>query len=93
MSDPILSQRGGARRGSWNVTWPFERLDVYPRRIVLSGEDIPIEDIEELSRHNGWLSLGLRIHRKSTDEKLIFWTFNFTRLKDALIKAGFEVRD
>lgn len=88
---PILTQRGGARRGWANSTWPFERLDVFEDRLVLSGQTIRKGEIEELRRHKGFFSVRLRIRRKVSNELLVFWTFNYPALESALRQAGFQV--
>jgi hypothetical protein len=93
MKDLIFTQRGGARRGGANYTWPFERLSVYEDELILSETKISKENIEKLSKHNGIFSSGLRIDRKSNNELLIFWTFNFRALKNALEKAGYTVQE
>jgi hypothetical protein len=66
-------------------------LDVYPGKLVLSGESIEKQDIELLSRYSGLLSTGLRIRRRSSDELLVFWTSSFHHLRSALLEAGFAV--
>jgi deoxyadenosine/deoxycytidine kinase len=91
MNDPLFTQRGGARRGSANYTWPFERLSVFKDRLILSETNIPKKNIEKLSLYNGIFTAGLRIDRKSNKELLVFWTLNFRALKDALVKAGYSV--
>ena len=91
MRDPLFTQRGGARRGSVNYTWPFERLSVFKDGLVLSETKILKENIEKLSIYNGIFTAGLRIDRKSNKELLVFWTFNFRALRDALVRAGYSV--
>jgi len=93
MKDPIYTQRGGARRGSTNYTWPFERLLVFEDELILSETKIIKENIDKLSKHNGLFTSGLRIDRKSNNELLIFWTLNFRALKNALEKAGYTVQE
>jgi hypothetical protein len=51
MKDLIFTQRGGARRGGANYTWPFERLSVYEDELILSETKISKENIEKLSKH------------------------------------------
>jgi hypothetical protein len=93
MKDPIFTQRGGARRGISNYTWPFERLSVYENELILLETKILKENIEKLCKHNGLFSTGLRIERKSNKELLVFWSFNFRALKNALEKAGYSVQE
>jgi hypothetical protein len=91
MKEQLFTQRGGARRGSANYTWPFERLTILKDGLILSGTKIPKENIEKLSIYNGIFTAGLRIDRKSNKELLVFWTLNFRALKDALLKAGYSL--
>jgi hypothetical protein len=93
MREPIFTQHGGARRGFVNYTWPFERLSVYEDKLILSETEILKENIEKLSWYNGLFTAGLKIERNSNKEILIFWTFNFKGLKNALEKAGYKVQD
>lgn len=93
MKDPLFTQRGGAKRGGVNYTWPFERLTVSSDGLILSETKIPRENIEKLSTYDGIFSTGLRIDRKSNKELLVFWTFNFRALKDALLKAGYSIQE
>jgi len=91
MKEQLFTQRGGARRGSANYTWLFERLTILKDGLILSGTKIPKENIEKLSIYNGIFTAGLRIDRKSNKELLVFWTLNFRALKDALLKAGYSL--
>ena len=93
MKDTLFTQGGGARRGSVNYTWPFERLSVFNDRLVLSETIIPKENIEKLSTFKALFSAGLRIDRKTNKELLVFWTINLRALKDALVKAGYSVQE
>jgi len=48
MKEQLFTQRGGARRGSANYTWLFERLTILKDGLILSGTKIPKENIEKL---------------------------------------------
>ncbi|WP_374163850.1 hypothetical protein [Arcticibacter sp. MXS-1] len=79
-----LTETGGARVGSANVTWPFAQLKVNSNRLELSAsiigdfifgpsDVILIEPYQVLPL----IGQGIRIRHKvgKYDEKIIFWTF------------------
>jgi len=65
MKKLIYKQRGGARRGFMNITWPFEHLSVYEDRLVLSKTTLLKGNIKKLSKHRGIFSTGF----EDTQEK------------------------
>jgi hypothetical protein len=94
-----FSQTGGLRDGLFNATWSFASLTASRDRLeirCLGGRTVfPRDGIVRLSKHRGLFSVGLRIVGKSTrDTKaLIFWTWDFERLRNELAALGYEVAD
>ena len=100
-----FTQKGGARLGMFNASWPFATLSATPDALHLSslGRDYasPKSSIRRLSSHQGVFSTGLRItHTDSSFPELVvfwastfFWTSGFQKLKTQLENLGYEVRD
>jgi hypothetical protein len=95
----MFSQRGGARLGRFNASWPFASLRADDHGIALSclGSEyrFPKDSIRGLSEYRGFFSTGLRIEHAVSlyPEFMIFWTFAFQNLKRNLEQLGYEVRD
>ncbi len=93
-----FSQIGGARIGFINATWPFARLsadrDAIALRCLLKFT-FPRDQIIALSRYRGFTSTGLQIEHRVPRYPgfMLFWTFNFERLKAELETLGYTVRD
>ena len=90
-----FSQRGGARLGSFNATWPFAQ-------IVLDSSGITLKvfwkvysfcknEIIGLRKYDGIFSLGLLIEHQKTDypNHIVFWTFNFEKLQEVTETLGY----
>jgi hypothetical protein len=94
-----FTQTGGARLGWGNVSCPFAKLSATEESICLSvfgGRQIfPKSSIRGLSRHGGIFSTGLRIESEQMahGKKVIFWTFDFQSLKNALEELGYKIHD
>ena len=99
-----FTQTGGIRVGTgwldaFNASWPFAKLTVTQKQILLScfsyRYSFPRESIRQLSRHRGWFSVGLRIEHTVPmyDVFLVFWTFNYGALRRRLREMGYAVDD
>ena len=99
-----LNQRGGARIGysywgAMNATWPFATLKATDETITLSVSSkeyvFDRQNIQELKKYGGIFSTGLQIlHTKEEYPPLvIFWTFNFKKLKSKFEELGIRVED
>ena len=92
-----ISQIGGARVGGFNASWPFASLKVTGDQITLSvfSKKYEIEKgkINSIKRYRGLFSTGLKIEHSKNEmpEHLIFWTFSFNKLKQALEEIGYSV--
>jgi hypothetical protein len=98
----IYSQTGGCRVGrnywlSFNATWPFAGIFVYPDELVLSTflrrYRFARRDISQITRYNFLFSHGLRIEHtvESYPRFVVFWTWNTSDLEDALYANAFPV--
>jgi hypothetical protein len=93
-----FKQRGGARLGFFNLTWPFVTLTADSRSIRLGGVvrfEIPKTSLVALVRHRGFFSTGLRIEHDAPKAPafIVFWTFNYDDLADNLRAFGYTVDD
>jgi hypothetical protein len=93
-----FSQRGGARIGLMNATYPFAALLVDGDMLRLSclGRQYAFaKDSVELSRYRGLFSVGLRIeHNLSIYPRfIVFWVGSFSDLKRKLEGLEYTVRD
>lgn len=103
MSPHPFSQTGGVLIGeglyAFNASWPFATLFAtetglslsYPFRVDI----FPRASIRRLSRYGAFLSSGLRIDHAVPlyPASVVFWTFNFKRLKAELERLGYHVED
>lgn len=100
----IFTQTGGARfgRGFWafNASFPLAKISVTNDEIELTVRGIfggcysfPREAILKLHKYSSTASDGLRIEHSisSYDPFIMFWTFNFDELEQALEKHGFHI--
>jgi hypothetical protein len=100
---PVVSQTGGLRVDGFNATDPFATLSANSDAIHLScrGREyhFPRSTIRRLSRHRGWVSVGLRIeHTQDSLPEFVFfwaseffWTSRFEDLKRELEGLGYEI--
>jgi hypothetical protein len=100
-----FSQRGGARLGMLNASWPFARLSATPNALRLSclGRDyiFPKSNIRTLSKHRGLFSIGLRIEHNDPSlpgiivfwTSVLWWSSSFRKLKIQLESLGYEIRN
>lgn len=81
----FIDETGGARIGYKNASWPFARLSVNKKELLLKvkliGEySFSADDIEELEvlKIIPVLGKGIRIHHNKTayPKKIIFWTLS-----------------
>ena len=75
----VLKFTGGLRAGNYNSSWPFATLTLTPDRMTLQGGGrvwvFAKYEIVRLTKHRGWLSVGLRIQHDKPElpEFLVFW--------------------
>lgn len=87
---------GGLRADQLNASWPFAKLTVTREKITLrvfSNEyEIEKRAVITLKKHKGIFSRGLNIvHDKNEiPGRLIFWTFNFSKLKLVMEQMGYD---
>jgi hypothetical protein len=92
-----FSQRGGARLGLFNASWPFATLSASHDELRLSclGSDYVFyrSNTRRLRRHRGLFSVGLRIEHlvPTYPDFIVFWVFDFKRLKARLESLGYEI--
>jgi hypothetical protein len=92
-----FTQRGGAQAGYFNATWPFATLTGETGSLTFSffGKSITIPkgELVRLSRYNSLVATGLRIEHAlpSAPSFIVFWPFDFVKLKDNLVKLGYHV--
>jgi hypothetical protein len=97
----IFTQTGGARfgRGFWafNASFPLAKISVMDDALKLTVlcdcHSFPRGSILKLRKYSSTATDGLRIEHSvsSCDPFIIFWTFNFDELEQALAKHGFQV--
>ncbi len=93
-----FTQTGGARISMLNVTWPGAVLEVTESELRLrcfwKCWTIPKNQLIRLSEHRS-LSNGLRIQHsiQSYTQFIVFWTFSFAKLRQALEERGYTVYD
>ncbi len=92
-----FSQIGGVRIDNFNASWPFASFKATEDKIILSvffkKYEIEKEKINALKRYKGLFSIGLKIGHGNNEMPghMIFWTFNFKKLKQALEQLGYNV--
>jgi hypothetical protein len=105
----IYTETGGLRsgsshRGGFNTSWPFvvlkatpEEIEIIIRGFISSGEAITLrrESIEKIRRVKGLFSTGVHIehHEEREAPYILFWTFKYKALKQALVDLGYDVID
>ena len=93
----VFTMTGGLRADLFNASWPFAKLTVTKEKILLKviSKEYEIEKskIDTLKKYKGIFSVGLEIghHESQIPARLIFWTFNFARLKQGLEQMGYKV--
>ncbi|HEY1543114.1 MAG TPA: hypothetical protein VGG01_11950 [Xanthobacteraceae bacterium] len=94
-----FAQIGGARIGRFNASWPFARLsadrDGIALRCLFFKFTFPRDTITRLGRYRGFISTGLQVEHAVPRYPgfMLFWTFDFDRLKRELEALGHTVRD
>jgi len=94
-----FSQRGGARLGAFNATWPFAKIVVDSGSLKLlvffKKYHFNKNEIAGLRGYEGIFSIGLLIehHKKDYPHHIVFWTFNFTKLKSSIEALGYSIGD
>jgi hypothetical protein len=101
VDEPVFTQTGGARfgRGFWafNASFPFAKISVTDDALKLIAcgncHSFPRGSIIKLRRYSSAAGDGLRIEHtvSSYDPLIIFWTYNFDELEQALEKHEFHV--
>ena len=103
------SEIGGARWGqtylaSWNATWPFATLQVSAQRIQIKirlfwlevetfifnrQENVLMEKYESI------FTTGLLVKhsKKQHPPFIVFWTFDYPKLKNSLEQFGYQVTE
>lgn len=95
----LIEAVGGVRVGSWNASWPFASIKVFPDRVTLKmpvwGETtLPKTEITSV-RKVGWLPIpiaqGLRFHHRISGmpAKVVFLTGSRNAIYDSLQAAGY----
>ena len=88
--------------GAWlfpgsSATWPFVTLRVSQERIQIQlmyrKYDFKRSEIKSLEKRSSLLSKGIVIKTTKILEPqfIVFWTFNYRKLKNALAQMGYEV--
>lgn len=98
-----FSQVGGFRIGrsyylAANGTFPFAKLTVTRAELrlwtIFGTYEFEKSEVVSLKRVGRLLSSGLQIvHEKSFSKYVVFWTFNFKKLKARLEDMGYTVED
>ena len=97
-----FSQTGGARIGksiAWsvNATWPLAKLTVRETTLSVSVLGLtwvlPRTSIRGLRKYRGVFSTGLQIEHSIPRRPafVVFWTFRFAELKQALEQYGYTI--
>jgi len=95
----VFTMIGGLRADLFNASWPFAKLTVTREKIslrVFSSEyEVEKSAIDSLKKYKGIFSTGLKIehHKNEIPGRLIFWTFNFTKLKLVMEQMGYDFED
>jgi hypothetical protein len=88
--------RGGARLGSFNVTWPFARLILSSSgstlRVLCKSYEIGRDEIHALELHHGLFSKGVRIihSNRQLPQNAIFWSCAPESVLAAAASHGFR---
>jgi hypothetical protein len=92
-----FTERGGARLDDFNATWPFATLSADVQAIKLTCLRVeyifPKHSICRLIKHKAFLSVGLRIEHteQSYPQFVVFWTYDFPKLKAQLENLNYEI--
>jgi hypothetical protein len=89
----ILSQRGGVWNDVGFQTWPFSHLGVYDSYFEVDHARFTKENVVALKPKRFLLSSGLHIVHTNPNapKRLVFWSFNFSALVQALKHIGFSL--
>ena len=100
------TETGGIRFGSgFNATWPCAKLLATQDSVVINIQtgirsiDSTINlkkiSVREISKVRGIFSTGIHIEHDddSQESYILFWTFKYKRLKQALVDLGYCVSD
>ena len=101
MENPY-TEVGGSLVGYMNSTFPFATLSVTQDRISITtvtiflGKkefSIPKDQIRAITKYRGFFSSGIHIsvYDDVTPEPLVFWTFNFSNLRQNLEARGYTL--
>lgn len=96
---PLIEAVGGVRVGSWNASWPFASIQVFPDRVTLKmpvwGETtLPKIEITSV-RKVGWLPIpiaqGVRFYHRisGVPAKVVFLTPSRNAVFETLLAAGY----
>lgn len=97
-----FTQKGGAKIGkgfwlSFDFTFPFAKLYVYPEQIIITilNKDYIFskEEVEKLSAYSLIVQNGIKIQYSNSKypKFIVFWSFNLDELKENLGKLGYQV--
>ena len=102
-------ETGGLRwgLGFWtgvNVSWPFAHLVASSERVQIRMSLLGIwsrvfnfsrHEIKSIKRKHGLWSVGIVIEHTKMDYPpfILFWTFNYRSLKEAMAKLGYDIID
>ncbi len=87
---------GGLRADLFNASWPFAKIRVTREKVTLrvfsTEYEIEKSAIKTLKKHKGIFSTGMKIEHDKNEipGRLIFWTFNFSKLKLAMEQLGYD---
>ena len=103
------NETGGLRWGlsfwvAGNATWPFARLHALHECIQIRLSIFGIwsrvfefsrQEIKSIRRKRGIWSIGIVIDHTKAEYPpfILFWTFNYSTLKQALTNLGYNVSD
>lgn len=95
-ADNTVHFTGGARLDFYNVSWPFAELEVSDCLLTIEAlgkrYEFAVADIRRLSRCKGLISSGLQIeHGMDAPTTLIFWTWSWRRVCEALESRGYKI--
>jgi hypothetical protein len=89
-----FKQRGGARSGGINYSWPLASLTLDENTLTLTilGKRKAVSKADvRIAVANGIFSEGIRITTRNSDHTMVFWTFNLGALLDALRSRHYEI--
>ena len=92
-SECLLEARCGGRFDGWNYSFPFVRLAVYDKFLVIASSRtylLDYSEIEKVETVSGLFSKGLQVHHKRNDlpTKVILWLADADKIKKMLDSGG-----